>query len=406
MEKVSWRKNHKFTLKATYIASASQAIAVNFAPLLFLTFQESYDISLTQVTLLITLNFLVQFITDFAASGFVDKIGYRVSIIAGETLIGIGLLCLALLPELLPEAYTGLIIATVIYACGCGLVEILVSPMVEACPTDRKEATMSMLHSFYCWGSVAAILLSTAFFAVFGVEHWGIICMIWAIIPLLNALFFTQVPVYHLQEGTQPMSIQTILSSKLFWVFVLLMVCAGAAELGMAQWASAFSESALGVSKTVGDLAGPCLFAILMGLSRLLYSKFGDHLELSKVMLYSGVLCILCYLLAGLSNSAILGFIGCAVCGFSVGMLWPGTFSLAAVKFPLAGTTMFAYLSLAGDVGCMTGPTVVGVVSDAVGGSLSTGLLVGAIFPTILVVGLVICLKIVKNAENTQSKQK
>lgn len=381
-------KNYRKTLTACYLGFITQAICANFAPLLFLKFHNDYQIPLGQIALISTVFFLTQLIVDVLCSYFADRIGYRKCVVASELCAAAGLIGLAFLPDLFPNPLTGIIISVIVYAIGSGLIEVLCSPIVEACPFDHKEAVMSLLHSFYCWGCVLVILLSTLFFSLAGIQNWRILSLLWAALPLFNALYFTQVPIASLEESHETIPLGKLLSQKVFWVLALLMVCAGASELAMSQWASAFAESGLHVSKAVGDLAGPCLFAVLMGISRVLYAKWSERINLSHAMFFCGLLCICSYLLASFSPLPILSLVGCGVCGFSVGILWPGTFSLAAVKCPGGGTAMFALLALAGDVGCSIGPTLVGLVSGSASGGLHTGLLFAVLFPALLLIGI------------------
>lgn len=391
---MSIKGNYNHTLKACYVGYITQAIVNNFVPLLFLTFQSTYQISLDKITMLVTVNFLVQLTVDLLATKLIDKIGYRVSIVAAHVFAAAGLIGLAFLPAVLSDPFIGLLASVMIYAVGGGIIEVLISPIVEACPTERKEAAMSLLHSFYCWGQVFVVLLSTVFFLVIGIDSWPVLAVIWAVVPLLNAILFTRVPIAKLvEEGETGMSMRQLFSMKIFWVFVILMICAGASEQAMSQWASAFAEAGLGVSKTIGDLAGPCLFAVLMGTARALYAKLSERINLIVFMIGSGVLCILSYLLAVFAPVPALGLVGCALCGFSVGILWPGTFSLASAKCPKGGTVLFALLALAGDLGCSGGPTAVGLVSDAFGGNIKSGLLAALIFPAVLILFLLITKK-------------
>lgn len=379
------KNNYGHTIYASYIGYITQAIVNNFVPLLFLTFQNQYGIGLGQIGLLVTINFGVQLTVDFLSAKFIDKIGYRTSMVAAHLFAVTGLVGLAVLPELLPP-YLGIVLSIVCYAIGGGILEVLVSPIVEACPTTKKEAAMSLLHSFYCWGHVFVVLASTAFFTFVGIEHWRVLAVIWAVIPLGNAFYFSMVPISApVEEGTG-MGMRELLKNKMFWILFLLMICSGASEQGMSQWASAFAESGLKVSKTIGDLAGPCLFATLMGTSRALYAKMADKISLHAAMIGSGVLCVACYVLATFAPYPALGLIGCAVCGFSVGILWPGTFSLASSSLPAGGTAMFALLALAGDLGCSSGPTIVGTVADVLGGNLKAGIISAIIFPILLVI--------------------
>ncbi len=382
------------TISACFTGYIVQAIVNNFTPLLFLFFQKSYHIPLSQITLLVTFNFGIQLLVDLLSVGFVDKIGYRASMVIAHVLSAAGLILLTVLPEILPVPFAGILTAVMIYAIGGGLLEVLVSPVVEACPSDNKEKAMSMLHSFYCWGHAGVVLLSTLFFYVAGIENWKILAVIWALIPLANAFVFTRVPIAPLMEdGESGMRLQELFRLKVFWILLVMMVCAGASEQAVSQWASTFAEKGLGISKTAGDLAGPLAFAILMGTSRLFYGKYGERIHLERFMVYSSCLCILSYLGISLSPFPQLGLIACAICGLSVGIMWPGTFSKASAALPKGGTAMFALLALGGDVGCSGGPTLVGMVSGALGDDLKKGVLAGIVFPVLLLIGIVLCRK-------------
>ena len=384
------QKNYKKTLVACYLGFVTQAITANFTPLLFLTFKNTYGIGFEKIALIPMVFYFTQLLIDFAAAKFVDKIGYRVCVVSSQVLSAAGLVLMAVLPELFSVPFAGILIAVVLYAIGSGLVEVLVSPIVEACPFENKGGMMSLLHSFYCWGAVAVILGSTLFFTVFGIENWKILTVLWAIIPFWNAFNFTFCPIERLVEEDQRMRTSQLLKLPLFWLLILLMICAGASEASMAQWASAFTESAMGVSKTVGDLAGPCLFAVFMGISRILYGKLSEKLDLTKTMLACGGLCVLCYLTASLSAMPIIGLAGCALCGVSVGIMWPGTISISSQKCPRGGTAMFAFLALAGDLGATVSPSLVGGISNMVGGNLKAGLFAATVFPLLLIFGLIL----------------
>ena len=364
-----WTYDH--TLYACYTGYITQAIVNNFAPLLFLTFAASFSLSLDRIAFITTLNFAVQLIVDLLSAKYVDRIGYRSCVVAAHIFSVLGLVGLAVLPDL--AGYGGILLSVVLYAIGGGLIEVLISPIVEACPTERKEAAMSHLHSFYCWGHVGVILVSTLFFRVAGIVHWRVLAVLWALVPLVNCFVFARVPILSITGDVQPLSLKELMSRKLFWLFMIIMVCAGASEHSMSQWASAYAESALGVVKTVGDLAGPGGFAFLMGISRALYGKYSERIPLRKAMTLSAGLCVLSYLLASLTHQALFGLLGCMLCGFSVGLFWPGTFSLMAVRMPGAGTAMYAFMALAGDVGCSLGPTIVGMTADSMGGNLKAG---------------------------------
>lgn len=386
------KNKYNKTITACFVGYIVQAIINNFVPLLFLTFQRTYDIPLSQITLLVTFNFGVQLLVDLLAVGFVDRIGYRISMVMAHILSAAGLLLLTVLPELLPSPFAGILISVMVYAVGGGLLEVLVSPVVEACPSDNKEKAMSMLHSFYCWGHVAVVLLSTVFFRTAGIENWKILAAVWAIIPICNAFAFAKVPMASLMEdGEKGLSLKELFTSKLFWVLLTMMVCAGASEQAVSQWASTFAEKGLNISKTAGDLAGPMAFAILMGTARAFYGKYGDKIHLDHFMIWSSLLCILSYLGIALFPSPLLSLAACAVCGLSVGIMWPGTFSKASAAIPKGGTAMFAFLALGGDLGCSGGPTVVGAVSSAMGENLKLGILAAVIFPALLLTGILVC---------------
>lgn len=383
-------KNYKKTKIACYLGFVTQAIAANFAPLLYLKFHVEYNIGLGNIALISTCFFFTQLIVDLFCAKFVDKIGYRACIVTSEVCSALGLIGLSFLPEIMPNPFVGIIICVIVYAIGSGLIEVLCSPIVEACPFENKEATMSLLHSFYCWGSVGTILFSTLFFAIFGIDSWKWLAILLALIPAFNIYNFATCPIEYLVEDGKGMSIPSLFKTPLFWVAIVLMICSGASELSMAQWASAYAEAALGLSKTMGDLLGPCLFAVSMGICRVLYGKYGEKVNLTKFMLGSGVLCVVCYILASLFSNPIIGLIGCILCGFSVGIMWPGTLSISSKKFPAGGTAMFALLAMAGDLGGSIGPGIVGRVTQLFEDNIQRGMTVGLIFPVVLVVGLLI----------------
>ena len=384
------KNKYQKTMIACYLGFITQAITANFAPLLFLTFHRTYQISLGRIAFISTAFFFTQLLVDLFCAKYVDRIGYRRSVIASEVFSASGLIGLAFLPSLLPDPYVGILISVIIYAMGSGLIEVLVSPIVEACPFDNKESVMSLLHSFYCWGSVGVILLSTIFFAIFGIENWRILSCIWALIPLFNTFNFISCPIESLTEEGEGFSIRQLFHIPIFWIALILMVCAGASEISMAQWASAYVESALGISKNIGDIIGPCLFAIMMGISRFFYGKYGEKLDLMKFMIASGILCLICYLLAALAPLPFLNLVGCSLCGFSVGIMWPGTISIASKKIPLGGTAMFALLAMAGDLGGAVGPGIVGLVTQAANDNLKIGVLAGCVFPAVLVLSVLL----------------
>ena len=389
------KNQYRRTIMACFVGYIVQAVVNNFVPLLFLTFQRTYDIPLSQITMLVTFNFGIQLLVDLLSVGFVDKIGYRASMVIAHILSAAGLILLTILPEALSSPCLGILIAVMIYAIGGGLLEVLVSPVVEACPSDNKEKAMSMLHSFYCWGHVGVVLLSTLFFSIFGIDNWKALAAVWSLIPLYNAFVFVKVPMAELmEEGEEGLRIRDLFGLKIFWVLLIMMICAGASEQAVSQWASTFAEKGLGISKTAGDLAGPMAFAILMGTSRAFYGKYGDRIQLDKFMIYSSCLCILSYLGIALLPIPQLSLAACAICGLSVGIMWPGSFSKAAAALPKGGTAMFALLALGGDVGCSGGPTVVGMVSSLYEDNLKMGILAGIVFPVLLLAGIILCRKL------------
>lgn len=388
---MSQSKNYQKTMYACFIGYIVQAVVNNFVPLLFVVFQDSYHIPLSQITALITINFLIQLGVDLLSAGVVDKLGYRTCVLLAHGCAAAGLVLLAFLPDLLPNPFAGILIAVGIYAVGGGLIEVLISPILEACPTKNKERAMSLLHSFYCWGHVGVVLISTVFFRLAGVGNWRILTVLWALIPVGNLVLFAGAPIYSLhEEGETGLTLRELFTKKIFWILMLMMLCAGASEQAVSQWASIFAEKGLGVSKTVGDLAGPMAFAALMGTSRLIYGKYGDRLNLNRFMTLSCFLCIAAYGCISLIPNAAVGLAGCAVCGFSVGILWPGTFSKASAAVKGGGTAMFALLALAGDLGCSGGPTLAGAVSSQCGDNLRMGILAAAVFPVLLLAGMLL----------------
>lgn len=386
-------KNYNRTKLACYLGFVTQAISANFVPLLFLTFCRTYGITYADIALIPLSFYITQLIVDFLCAKFVDRIGYRKSIIIAQITSGLGLAMLSFVPDICPKPFAGILLCVIVYAIGSGLIEVLCSPIIEACPFENKSSMMSLLHSFYCWGAVGTVVLSTAFFVIFGTEHWRILACLWAVVPLYNVYNFAVCPIEPIVADGEGMTIRQLFKTGIFWLFVLLMVCAGASEIAMAQWASAFTESSLGVSKTAGDLLGPCGFAVFMGISRVLYGSYGEKVDLSRFMIISGILCLCSYLLAAFAHLPVLGLIGCMMCGFSVGIMWPGSISISSSKLPKGGTALFAFLALAGDVGGAAGPAIVGSISHLMGENIQAGILAGVCFPAILVIIVVILKK-------------
>ena len=373
------------TQYACYMGYITQAIIVNLPALLFVTFRTHYDISLTQLSLLVVLLFVVQIAVDMISAPVVDKIGYRIYSVGSFLLSCAGLVLMSVLPMVMDDTYAALLIAVTVASAGSGMLEVIISPINDSLPRPKDgPGAMSLLHSFYCWGVVAVVLLSTVYFSLFGTENWMYLPVLWAFIPLIGLLAFCKVPLYPLVKEGKAMPFLALLRTPMFWALFLFMICAGASEQGMSQWSSYFAEVGLNVNKTLGDLFGPCLFATLMGLSRMVYANFGHKLNLSRFIRWSLVLCVASYLLAVFAPHPVLAFCGCALCGFSVGILWPGVFSIAAEQLPMGGTTMFALLALAGDVGCGSGPAVTGLVGAAQ--TLKDGLLINMLFPLVMLI--------------------
>lgn len=387
-EREAMKFTYRHTKYAAYIGYISQAIVNNLAPLLFVSFERDLGLSLEKISLLITINFCVQIIVDLLSAKYIDRIGYRRATLLAHIMIVLGLVGLGTLPFVM-EPFAGVAVCVVVYAVGGGLTEVIISPIIEALPGDEKESAMSLLHSFYCWGQVAVVLLSTLYFTTVGIESWRYLPFLWAVVPAFNIFMFAKVPIRTLNEGGESVPLKKLFCVKIFWLFLLLMICAGASELAMSQWASFFAEEGLSVSKTFGDLLGPCAFAVLMGLARTFYGIRGSKMNLQRTILFSALLCVVSYMIAVFAPHPVIALIGCALTGLSVGIMWPGTFSLASKYYPKGGTAMFAILALAGDVGCSSGPTLAGFVADRTG-DMHDGLLAAAVFPALLIIGILL----------------
>lgn len=385
-------KQYRATVRACYVGYVIQATVNNLAPLFFIIFQKQYGISTLLLGNLILLNFGVQLVTDWISVRLINRFGYRRIIVAAHASATLGLLALGVLPWLVPSAYMGLIPAVILYAFGGGLLEVAVSPVVDALPGEEKESAMSLLHSFYSWGQMAVVLFSTLILSAIGEQYWYWIPIAWAFLPLVNMFAFTRVPLADMVTGEQSCSPKELFRGT-FLLFMLFMLAAGAAELTVSQWASLFAETGLGISKTAGDLLGPCLFALTMGIGRTLYGIYGAKWDIRRSLLATAVLCVFSYLLIALAPWPWLSLLGCALCGFSVSLMWPGTVSFAAGRFPRGGALLFGTLALCGDAGCSIGPWIAGSVSAAFGGNLKIGILVCTVFPLLLVVGLMAFLK-------------
>ena len=382
------KRPYKKTVFACFVSFISQAIIVNFAPLLFLTFQSTYNIPLEEITVLVMVNFITQIIVDLIASKYVHKIGYRVCFFSAHIMCGVGLVAMAVLPDII-NPFAGLVVPTCIYAAGSGLIEVMANPILDACPIENKSRIMSIMHSFYCWGVVGVIILSTLFFTVIGIDNWRVLSCLWAVIPLANAALITKIPIYAISEETKDKpNYRALFSQKVFWIIMIIMLGAGASEMAISQWASTFVETGFGLSKSVGDLIGVCGFATFMGIARIIHAKYADKVSLKSVLGISAVLCIIGYLLIGISTIPAVGLFGCILCGFSVGAFWPGTISLASERIKQGGTTMFALCALGGDLGCSSGPALAGFMTGVFGGNLRFGILCATVFPILILAGV------------------
>lgn len=396
MENFKSKLNYKHTMSACFIGYIIQAIACNFAPLLFVSWSKELNISIAQTTTIITLTFFVQMAVDFLSSKFVDKIGYKSGVILAHTFAAAGFISLSVLPFIMNSAYLGIIISVILYATGSGLLEVLISPIVEFCPTDNKAAAMSLLHSFYCWGSVFVVAVSSAFFVFCGRDNWRYLALLWALISILNGLFISLVPIPEPHEDAKKTKLSDLLKNKLFVISVIIMICSGASEIAMSQWASTFAETGLNVSKTVGDLMGPMAFAVLMGIGRIIFSKLSSRIKIEKYLILSAAMCIISYILASFSPNAVLSLVGCALCGLSVSAMWPATISLTSQNIASGTTAMFALLALSGDMGCTAGPTAIGWITNLFAGDLKKGLAFAIIFPVIIIISICVLEKIQK----------
>lgn len=395
---------YRSTIFAGFIGYITQSITINFAPLLFVTFGNQYGLSLSKISSLIVICFCVQLFIDAFSSRFPGLFKPRPTVIAAQFVAALGIASLGFLPKILPP-YPALVIAILLSGVGSGLVEVMVSPIVEACPTRRKSAYMCLLHSFYCWGHVAVVLFSTLYFSLVGVEKWEYLAYLWALVPLVDMILFCFVPLFSLENEQSVKQPRAYMKNKIFWLIFFMMLCGGAAEQAMSQWASEFAEKGLGVTKALGDLMGPCLFAVLMGTARVVYAKLSTKISLNKFMSASCILCILSYAIAALSGHPLLSLAGCALCGLSVGIMWPGNISAATALLPTSGISMFALLALGGDVGCLIGPALVGTVAESFGNNLRVSFLVSILFPALLLLALYLSAKLNKKKQTQQPSE-
>ena len=386
-EKISYTP----TKIASYVGFFVQAIVNNFLPILFIALQDVYKIGYEKLGRLIMFNFITQLVTDMLTPKIVGIFGYRKTAFMCQGFAALGLAMLSFMPRVLPDPYVGIVISVMVYAFASGLMEVILSPMVEMLPTKNKSGNMSILHSFYCWGQAVTALVTTFLVSLFGYLNWMYIPLIWAIVPFINMFSFLRVPIIEPEPERKSDSLKKLVSSPLFRCFMVMMLCAGASEIAMAEWASMFAQQALGVSKVVGDLAGPCAFAIFMGTGRILYARFAERLSFRKTLITLSTLCAICYLTAAFSEIPLLALISCAVCGFTVSVMWPGTYSAGAKAFPRGDAVMFSVFAMCGDLGCCLGPWILGIIADV--SSLHTGFAVTAVFPLIMLINAIFFFK-------------
>lgn len=379
--------NYKSTLHACYLGYITQALIVNLPPLLFVVFREKFGLSYTMLGSLVMLIFVTQLIVDVLAIKFIDKIGQRISAMAAHVFAAAGLIALAFLPRMLPSPFIGLILSSIIFSIGGGLIEVLVSPIVESLPSDAKASSMSLLHSFYSWGQVLVIIVSTLGLLFVGQGLWFLLPLVWSLLPLFTLFRFMRVPLMPLVEESKRTPLKTLLRTRFFIIALILMVCSGASEQAMAQWASLYAEEGLGISKTLGDLLGPCLFAVMMGIVRTWYGIKGQKINIHKTLVFSSALCMVSFTIAAIVPIPAIALLGCALCGLSVGLMWPGMLSMTAAGYPSGGVAMFAIMALGGDLGCSIGPQLTGIIADR--SSLNWGIMAAIIFPTIMLITLV-----------------
>lgn len=379
------------TKLAGYVGFVVQAIVNNFLPILFIVFQDIYGLGYEKLGRLIVFNFAVQMFIDFITPKIIHKIGYRRAAFLCQFTACLGLCLMSLLPRIMPSPYTAMFIAIAVYATGSGLMEVILSPMIEMLPTGNKSGNMAVLHSFYCWGQTVVVPLTTLMVFAFGYENWSYIPLVWAIVPFINMLAFLRVPIVEPGREVKQSTLIELLKTPSFIIYMLMMFCGGASEIAMSQWASLFVEQALGVSKAIGDIVGPCLFALFMALGRVIYAKFSKKVSFTRLLIWLNILCFVCYVMVGISKIAALSLVFCALCGFSVSISWPGIYSAGARTFKTGGAVMFSAFAMCGDTGCALGPGLVGLVAEYT--NLNMGFIAAAVFPFIMVICSIIILK-------------
>ena len=375
---------------ACYIGYIVQAVVNNFLPILFIAFNNIYGLGYEELARLMVFNFATQMVVDFITPKIVSKVGYKTGAVLSQLTAALGLFLLGVLPRIM-DTYTGIILSIIIYAFGSGLMEVLISPIVEMLPTSDKSGNMSLLHSFYCWGQAFTIIVTTILVMIFGYSRWANIPMLWAIIPFFNTLFFIKVPVIEPSIKTEKFKLKHLIKDQKFLIYMVMMLCAGASEIAMAEWASMFAQQALGISKVIGDLLGPCAFAIFMGTGRIWYAAVSKKLDFSKTLIVLSILCFICYIVVAVCEIPLVALIFCAVCGFTVSISWPGIYSEGAREFPEGSSVMYSVFAMCGDTGCCLGPWVLGIVADSAG--LNMGFLSASSFSVIMILAVLLLRK-------------
>lgn len=380
------------TKLAGYVGFVVQAIVNNFLPILFIVFQDIYGLGYEKLGRLIVFNFAIQMLIDFITPKIIHKIGYRSAAFLCQFTACVGLCLMSILPRVMPNPYVAMFISIAVYATGSGLMEVILSPMIEMLPTSNKSGNMAVLHSFYCWGQTLVVPLTTGMVFIFGRENWSYIPLVWAVVPFINMLAFLRVPIVEPGKEVKQSTLIELLKTPTFIVYMIMMFCGGASEIAMSQWASLFVEQALGVSKAIGDIVGPCLFALFMALGRVIYAKFSKKVSFTRLLIWLNILCFVCYLMVGICKIAALSLIFCALCGFSVSISWPGIYSAGARTFKTGGAVMFSAFAMCGDIGCALGPGLVGLVAEYT--SLNIGFIAASVFPLIMVICSLYILKV------------
>lgn len=413
-------RSYGLTKVACYIGYVVQAVVNNLLSLLFVIFNaQPYNISLEKLGSIIFINFAAQLFIDYISVFFTSRFGYKKCVVFAQATSVVGFVLLGFLPRVI-EPYFGILFSILFLAVGSGLIEVLISPIIEALPSDNKASNMSFLHSFYCWGQVLTVIGTTALVFALGNDKWFYIPFVWSIIPFINTLLFTRCDILELENNSAHSSALSLLKNKSVYKYMVFMFCAGASEITMVQWSSFFVEKGFGTEKWLGDLIGPCLFAVLMGIGRIGYGILGKKVSLERLLCYFSALCFVCYLVVALSNNGIICALGCAVCGLSVSVMWPGVISLSAEKFHSSGTAIFSLMAMLGDIGCAVGPWILGLIAEyafdynlgrhlisalninSTQSNMQLGFLICSIFPLIMFLFFVIsavkrCIKATQN---------